>query len=74
MVPDRGAPVAFGSTLNWTAPSPLPEAPPVTAIQGTWLTAVHAQPTPAATLTEPGPPAAGIGWAEALSATVQPLS
>ena len=49
MVPVRAAPV-LAATLKFTAPLPLPAAPPVTVIQvGALLTAVQAQPAPAVT-------------------------
>jgi hypothetical protein len=40
-VPDRAAPVAFGSTANCTFPPAEPDAPSVIVIRGTPLTAVH---------------------------------
>jgi hypothetical protein len=74
IVPDRGPPVAFASTENCTAPSPVPDAPPVTAIHGTWLTAVHEQPAPVVTLTLPAVPEAGAGCAVELRLIVHPAS
>jgi hypothetical protein len=74
MVPDRGAPVALASTVNCTAPSPVPDAPAVTTIHWTELTAVQGQPGPAVTVTVPAPPAAGIGCDVGVMATVQPDS
>jgi hypothetical protein len=45
--------VVFAETLNVTAPFPLPAVPPVTVIHDTLLTALHPQPLPALTFTEP---------------------
>ena len=72
MVPARAAPVALGSTLNCTVPPPDPLAPPVTVIHEALLTAVHRQPVPAVTLTEPVPPPTGIDCAEDPIENVQP--
>lgn len=52
IVPARGVPV-FASTLKLTAPLPLPEAPDVTVIHGTPLTAVHAHAAVVVTVTVP---------------------
>ena len=41
----RAAPV-FGATVNWTTPSPTPDAPWVTVRNAALLTAVHAQLLP----------------------------
>jgi hypothetical protein len=41
----RWAPV-FGATVNWTTPSPTPDAPWVTVRNAALLTAVHAQLVP----------------------------
>jgi hypothetical protein len=74
IVADRGAPVALASTVNCTAPSPVPDAPAVTTIHGAELTAVQGQSGPAVTVTAPAPPAAGIGCEVGVMATVQPDS
>ena len=58
-VPVRAAPV-FAAMLNVTLPFPTPEAPAVTEIQPSFDAAVQAQPLPAVTVVEPGPPAASI--------------
>jgi hypothetical protein len=58
-VPVRGTPVAFGSTVPCTPPSPEP-SPLVMVIHGTWLTAFQLHP--AAVLTAkplPVPPVGG---------------
>ena len=49
------SPPVFFSTLNSTAPLPLPLAPDLTVIQFALLRAVHTQPVPAVTLTVPFP-------------------
>jgi hypothetical protein len=46
--------------LNVTVPPPEPNAPAVTMIHETLLTAVHEQPAPAVTVVLPVPPAAAI--------------
>ena len=74
MVPLRAAPVAFASTVNSTVPPPDPLAPFVTVTQGTELTAVHAQPPPAVTVTDPGPPATGTACVDGAIETVHPES
>src|SRR5205807_636162 len=60
-VPARAAP-AFEATLNDRVPAPVPDAPEAIVIHGTFDTAVHAQPWPAATEIEPPPPLAAIDW------------
>ena len=50
----------MGSTLKATGPLSLPDAPLVTLIQETLLTAVHAQPLTPLTAVPPVPPAAAI--------------
>ena len=58
-VPVRGLTVTLEAALKLTEPFPLPVAPFVTVSQvASLLTAVHAQPTGAVTLVEPGPPPA----------------
>ena len=53
IVPFRAAPV-LAATLNPTGPFPDPDAPEVTVNHwGALLVAVHAQPTPAVTVTVP---------------------
>jgi hypothetical protein len=74
MVPLRGAPVAFASTVNSTVPAPDPLPPFVTVTQGTLLTAVHAQPPPVVTVTDPDPPATGTACVEGAIETVHPAS
>jgi hypothetical protein len=59
-VPVRLDVLPFAAMLNVTAPGPSPEAPPVTVIHDTLLTAVQGHPTPALTLVPPVPPAAAI--------------
>ena len=61
-VPVRAADDPFAATLIWTAPSPAPPAPALIVSHGAWLVAVHAQPPPASTVSETGPPAAPIDW------------
>ena len=73
-VPDRAAPVAFGSTANCTFPPPEPEPPSVIVIHGTPLTAVHVHPPDVPTETVPTPPEAGIVCDVGLMVKVQPLS
>lgn len=73
-VPDRAAPVAFGSTANWTFAPPEPEPPSVIVIHGTPLTAAHVHPADVPTETAPTPPSAGIVCEVGLSVNVQPLS
>jgi hypothetical protein len=59
-VPVRAVP-PFAATLNETVPLPDPEAPAVSVIQSAFVTAVHAQPSPAVTATVPVPPADATG-------------
>src|SRR5918993_356619 len=73
-VPVRGAPVAFGSTVKSTVPAPDPLPPRVTVTQGTLLTAVHAQPPPAVTVTDPAPPVTGTGCVPGAIEIVHPES
>ena len=56
-VPLRAAPV-FAATEKLTVPLPFPDAPEVTVIQLSALTAVHAQPVSAVTETDRVPPPA----------------
>ena len=51
IVPDRAGPVV-ASTLYRTEPLPVSLAPEVISIHGTLLTAVHAHPPPAVTVTD----------------------
>ena len=74
IAPLRAVPLTFASTLNVTVPGPDPLAPPVTTIHGTPLTAVHVQPTPAVTVTDPVPPPTTIGVEVGAMEIVQPLS
>ena len=74
IVPERGAPVVFASTLKLTVPPPDPGEPPVTAIHGALLVAVQVHPPGDDTDTVPGPPAAAIVVDAAPSVMVQPES
>jgi hypothetical protein len=74
IVPERGAPVVFASTLKLTSPPPDPGEPPVTAIHGALLVAVHGHPPADDTDTVPGPPAAGIVVDGVANVMVQPES
>ena len=74
IVPERGAPVVFASTLKLTLPSPDPGEPPVTVIHGALLTAVQVHPPGDITDTVPGPPAAVIVVDAAPSVNVHPES
>ena len=74
IVPERGAPVAFTSTLNVTLPPPDPGEPPVTAIHGALLVAVQLHPPEDDTETLLPPPPAGIVVEGAPSVTMQPES
>src|SRR5215212_7691963 len=74
IVPERAAPVVFGSTLKLTLPPPDPGEPAVTAIQGALLIAVQLHPPDADTGMLPVPPAAGVVADDAPSVTVQPES
>jgi hypothetical protein len=56
-VPLRASAV-FAATVNVTVPFPLPDAPPVIEIHDAFDAAVHAQPLPAVTATDPLPPLA----------------
>jgi hypothetical protein len=73
-VPDRAAPVAFGSTANCTFPPPEPDPASVIVIHGTPLTAVHVHPADVPTETVPTPPAAGMACDVGLRVNVQPFS
>ena len=53
----RDAPL-FAATVKFTVPLPLPDAPLVIVTNVALLVAVHEQPVPAVTGTEPVPPAA----------------
>ena len=55
----RGVEEGLAATAKATVPLPLPLLPEVICTQPTLLTAVHAQPESAVTLTLPVPPAAG---------------
>src|SRR3954468_21190573 len=61
----RSAPV-LAATVNWTVPLPLPVAPAVMLRNAALLVAVHAQPDPPVTATDPVPPSAAnavvAGW------------
>ena len=73
--PVRCIPVVFASNVNCTVPFPLPFAlVGVTVIHGAPLTAVHAQPAPAVTVTMPDPLVTGAGCVVGVSAIWQPFS
>ena len=52
----RGVEEGLAATAKETVPEPEPEEPEVICTQPTLLTAVHAQPASAVTLTLPLPP------------------
>jgi hypothetical protein len=54
----RATVLVLAAALNVTVPLPVPLAPPVTVSHVALLTAVHVQPVPAVTPTEPVPPPA----------------
>jgi hypothetical protein len=56
IVPDRPGPFVE-ATVKFTVPLPVPLAPAVIVIHDCELAAVHAQPPPAVTVTDPLPPA-----------------
>jgi hypothetical protein len=58
-VPTRVAVPVCGATVKATVPFPVPDAPAVTAIHVSLLTAVHVQPAAVVTALLPVPPAAG---------------
>jgi hypothetical protein len=60
-VPLRAAPL-FVATAKLTVPFPLPDAAPLIEIHEAFDAAVHAQPLPAVTATEPLPPLASTDW------------
>jgi hypothetical protein len=60
-VPVRASPL-FAAIVNATVPLPLPDAPLVIEIHEAFDAAVHAQPLPAVTATEPLPPLASTDW------------
>jgi len=70
----RAAPVALGSTLNWTVPPPDPDAPSVITTHAAPLTAVQVQPPDVDTDTVPTPPVDGIICDVDPRLNVQPLS
>jgi hypothetical protein len=59
IVPVREA-LEFGATVNATIPGPLPLAPAVMPIHGTFEVAVHVHACDVFTAKEPEPPAPGI--------------
>src|SRR5829696_1534114 len=73
IVPLRAAP-ALAAAVNCTVPGPVPLAPEVIAIQGTFAVAVHAHVPLALTLNEPEPPPGGTFWVAGLIENVQPLA
>jgi hypothetical protein len=56
-VPVRDVVEVFAATVNATVPLPVPELPLLTVIHAALLAAVHVQPVPAVTPTDPLPPA-----------------
>jgi len=58
IVPERPGPLVE-ATVKLTVPFPLPPDPELIVIHGCALVAVHAQPAPAVTVTDPVPPDAG---------------
>ena len=58
----RAAPVAFAAAVNATLPLPVPLAPLVTDSHAALDAAVHAQPLPAVTATDPVPPPTTTVW------------
>ncbi len=70
-VADRELLPALGATLNATLPGPLPFAPDVTVSHAALLDAVHPQPLPTLTATDPLPPAATNAWLLVERLTVQ---
>ena len=74
IVPERDPPVAFVSTVYCTVPFPEPDAPEVTTIHETELTAVQVHPAPAATATDPLPPDIPIVRSRGVSTIVHPDS
>src|SRR5439155_1214563 len=73
-VPVRDVPAVFAATLNVTLPLPEPDAPVVTVIHASLLTAVHAHPVGAVTVVLPVPPPATTDWlaGEIVSVQVMP--
>ena len=63
-VPVRLVVPVLAALLNVTVPDPEPDAPALTVIHATLLTAVHEQPVPAVIVLLPVPPAAAIDWDE----------
>jgi hypothetical protein len=63
-VPVRTELVVLGATVKLAEPLPEPDAPAVTVIQVTLLTAVQAQPVVVVTVVDALPPAAGTDWLE----------
>jgi hypothetical protein len=52
----------LAATVKATVPLPLPDPPLVIEIHGAFADAVHEQPAPAVTATEPPPPLASTDW------------
>jgi hypothetical protein len=71
IVPERPGPL-LDATVKFTVPSPLPLEPDVMVIQACVLVAVHAQPAPAVTVTEPFPPEEATDWESGEMANVHP--
>ena len=71
IVPLRAAPVR-GATVKAMLPPPLPDAGPVSVIQGALLEAVQVQPPPASIVAEPVPPLGENGCTRGATAKSQP--
>jgi hypothetical protein len=71
IVPDRPGP-SVDATVKFTVPFPFPFAPEVMVIHDCPLVAVHAQPAPAVTATEPVPPDEATDWVSDEMANVHP--
>jgi hypothetical protein len=74
IVPERAAPVAFASTVYCTTPFPDPDAPEVTTIHETELTAVQLHAALVATVTDPLPTDIPIVRSRGVSTIVHPES
>jgi len=71
MVPDRDGPFV-DATVKFTVPFPFPLEPDVIVIHGCPLVAVHAQPAPAVTVTDPVPPDEATDCESGAMANVHP--
>src|SRR5262249_32673065 len=61
-VPRREPGFGFAETTNFTVPLPLPLAPTTTVMNGSLLTAVQTQPSPALTMISPSPTSGWRAW------------